>query len=177
VSHEVTITMNYADYLAANRLRANSRWTVTASLRFILLVGAFYLAIFFLTSEYAAFSWTKLLADTITALVVAICAYAGLRLWLLWCIPRMTKKLFKQQPSARAPYQFSFDDDGMRAVGPFESSNLPWSHFHGWLENDRLFLLSKTSLTFFCLPKAQLGEENLSALKQCLSAAGITRGI
>lgn len=175
MTHEVTITMSYQDYLEANQLRSRSRWTIAGSLRFLLLVTVVYTALF----AFVEFphSWTKLAADAITAFVVALCAYAGIRIFLLWYIRHMAKKLYAQQPSARAPYLFSFDSEGMKAIGPFESSNLPWSHINGWLENDRLFLLSKTTLTFFCLPKEQLGEANLSALKRCLSAAGIKRGI
>nr|WP_248291667.1 MULTISPECIES: YcxB family protein [unclassified Novosphingobium] len=169
--------MTYADYLAANRLRAKSRWTVAASLRFILPVGAVYLAIIFLTSEYPAFSWTKLLDDAIIAFAAATGAYAGLLLSVLLLLPRTAKKLYAQQPSASSPYQFSFDSEGLHSVGPFETANLPWSHISGWLENDRLLLLCKTRLTFFCLPKAQLGEANLAALKQCLNLAGVKQGL
>ncbi|MBB3478438.1 MULTISPECIES: YcxB family protein [unclassified Novosphingobium] len=171
----MTITMSYQDYLEANRLRSRSRWTLAGILRFVLLITVAYTALF-VVIEFPH-SWIKLAADAITAFVVALCAYAGIRIFLLWHVPRLTKKLYAQQPSARAPYQFSFDNEGIKAIGPFESSNLPWSHLNGWLENDRLFLLSKTTLTFFCLPKDQIGEANLSALKQCLSDAGIKRGI
>lgn len=178
MSNEVTITMTFEEYLAANRLRSRSKWTLSASLRFILLAAALYLAIFSVVSAwYAAFSWTTLLSDAITALVIATCAYAGIRLWVVWCLPRAAKKLYVQQPSAREPYQFSFDNDGLRVVGPFETANLPWSHLTGWLESDHLLLLCRTSLAFFCLPKDQLGETNVSALKQCLAAAGVKRGL
>ncbi len=61
-------------------------------------------------------------------------------------------------------------------MGEFETSNLPWSHIHFWLENEKILMLCKTSVTFFCIPKFQLGETNTATLKKYLAAAGIRKG-
>jgi len=170
--------MGFEDYLEANRLRIRSRWTVAATARFIALTTILY-AIIVSFGEVAdnGLSFKTLFVCLITGLMVGICAYAGIRLWLLWCVPRSARKLFAEQPSASAPYEFSFDTHGMKAVGEFETSNLPWSHIMSWLENERMLVLAKTRITFFCLPKAQLGEANLADLKQCLVTAGVKLGL
>ena len=174
----ITIVMSYEDYLEANRFRLLKKWGLKSSAKFIFMTAALFAAIFLFgeISDYGI-SIVTLLTGVIMGVIWAICAYGALRLWLLWCLPRSAKKLYAQQPSASAPIEISFDSEGFRAVGLFETSDLPWSHFLGWLENDRLLLLSRTSITFFCLPKAQLGEANVIALKQCLAAAGVKQGL
>ncbi|HQS69536.1 MAG: hypothetical protein B7Y36_02475 [Novosphingobium sp. 28-62-57] len=178
MNQKVTITMSYEDYLEANRLRIRSRWTVVASARFIALTTILY-AVIISFGEVAdnGLSVQTLFVCLLMGLMVGLCAYVGIRLWLLWCIPRSARKLYSEQPSASAPYVFSFDAQGMSAEGKFETSNLPWSHVKSWMESERLLVLEKTSITFFCLPKAQLGEESLADLKQCLATAGVKRGL
>lgn len=178
MSDEITIIMSYKDYLEANQFRVRQKWALKHSAKFITMTAVLCAAIFsFGEISDRGFSITTLLICLLMGLIWAIFAYGALRLWLLWCLPRSAKKLYAQQPSASAPIQFSFDADGFKAVGPFETSNLPWSHLLGYMENDRLLLLSRTSITFFCLPKAQLGEANSTALKQCLAAAGVKQGL
>jgi hypothetical protein len=109
--------------------------------------------------------------------VGAIGFFLFIMLLNLWYVPHTCRRLFDQQPAASNPYEFTFNAEGLKTVGRFESNDLPWSHILGWLENDRLIILSKANVTFFCLPKAQLGQTNLSALKQCLSAAGVKKGL
>ena len=178
MSNEITVTMSYDDYLEANRLSVRQRWALRHSAKFIVMTTVLCAAIFsFGEISDRGFSISTLLICVLMGFIWAISAYGGLRLWLLWCLPRSAKKLYAQQPSASAPIKINFDSEGFRAVGPFESSNLPWPHFLGWLENERLLLLSRTSITFFCLPKEQLGEANVAALKQCLEAAGVKQGV
>jgi len=178
VSAEITIAMSFNDYLAANRLIMREKWNWRRSLRYVLLVGAFYAAIISICelSEYG-FSFAGVLVCFLLGLVFGLFALLAVRVWLLWCIPRSAKKLYEQQPSASAPYLFTFDAQGIKAVGPYESSNLPWSHFRGWLESEHQLILCKTAITFFCLPKRQLGEDNAAELKKCLESVGIKMGI
>lgn len=178
MNDSITITLSYEDYLAANWLKVKERWRLKRSLAFLAKVAILYAAIVAIGEiQDRGLSVTTALICLGMGILIGLAAMLGIRLWLLWCLPRSARKMYLQQPSASAPYELSFDQDGFRAVGPFESSNLPWSHFSSWLENERLILLSKTPLTFFCLPKEQLGAEIEAELKTVLTAAGVKKGL
>jgi hypothetical protein len=170
--------MSYEDYLAANWLRVRTNWSFRRSMRFVAVIALPYAAIVsFGEIADKGVTLQTILTCLLMGLLVGVCAMVGIRIWLLWCLPRSARLLYKQNPSASAPYDFTFDANGMQAVGPFETSNLPWSHFVGWLENDRLIMLSKTATTFFCLPKTQLGPANEAELKRQLDDAGVKKGL
>jgi len=178
VSDETTITMSFDDYLAANRLTVRQKWSPKRVAIFVACVTILYAAIVaFPEMADNGFSWELLLIALIIGLAVAIGAALGIRLYLRWYLPRIGRKMFAQQPAASAPMQFSFDASGIKSIGPFDASTLPWSHIHAWAEDDSLLLVYRTQISFFCLPKAQLGEANVTALKQCLAAAGVKHGL
>ena len=178
MSPEATITVSFHDYLAANRLTVRQKWSTKRVAVFLAIVSIAYTAIVAI-AEMAdnGFSWQLLPIALTIGLTVAITGTLGIRLYQVWYLPRIGRKMFAQQPAVSAPMQFSFDASGIRSIGPFDASTLPWSHIHAWAEDGTLLLLYRTQLSFFCLPKAQLGTPNVVALKQCLEAAGVKHGL
>jgi len=178
VTASVTITLSYEDYLAATRLRTRQHWLRGGAAKLIIRC-ALASAVLILGLEALQGRLT-----TSAALEIAkFCAIWSVAFFFfiitlnVWYLPHTCKRLFKEQPSMTAPHEISFGPDGVKSVGPHESTDLPWSHILGWLEDKRTVILSKNSLQFFCLPKKQLGEENLTTLKQCLDTAGVKQGI
>lgn len=182
MSREVTIHLGFDDYLAANWLQVRRRWIWRGTFRFLLLLTPIYAGIGVVTDGLAqgslrGLTLTAFLSKLGVGFCLACAVLAGLALYWLWCIPRSAKKLYSQNPSANTPYQFSFNSSGLKTIGKFQTADLPWSHIHSWLESNNLILLQQTPLTFFCLPKSQLGDENVTELKSVLVSAAVKNGV
>jgi hypothetical protein len=52
------------------------------------------------------------------------------------------------------------------------TTRLPYSHAHKWMENDKIFLLFHSDITFQFFPKDEVPAEAIDAIKAKLVAAG-----
>lgn len=174
----VTITLSYEDYLAATRLRTRQHWLRGGAIKLIVRCAvASAILILGLEALQGRLTISAALEITKFCALWSIAFFFFIIALNVWYLPHTCKRLFKEQPSMGQPHEISFGPDGIKSAGPYETADLPWSHILGWLEDKRTILLSKNSLQFFCLPKVQLGEENLTALKQCLGTAGIKQRV
>ena len=174
MSGEFTIALTYEDYRAANWLRVRRRWWWKRALRCFLLIGAIYAAIGIVPDLIIGpFSVWNSIGSVLLAYAWACALMAGIALFARWSIPRSARKIFVENKLFSSPVHYDFNTDGIKAANERETSDLLWEHILKWDENDRLLLLSRTRLTFFVLPKAQIAPETLADLRAALIAAHV----
>ena len=174
MSDSFTITLTYEDYLAANWLRVRRHWWWKRTLRFILIIGTIYAAMGIVPDLISGpFPVGKMIEPALQGYGLAAAVMCVLALYWLWCIPRAARRVWAEQPLMSAPVLYDFNANGIKVVNERETSDLLWEHIVKWDENDRLLLLSRTRLTFFCIPKSQIAPETLAALRAALIAAQV----
>ena len=107
-----------------------------------------------------------LLAATLLALVLLL-RRAILR--------SMARRTLEQRRELATPVQWSFDDEGLSVVTRFTSSRFPWDALRGWREDDRILLVYLADQLFHSVPKRQVEEATLTALRDALESHGVPR--
>ncbi len=175
MSDSFKVTMPYEDYLAANWLMVRRNWLWRGALRYVVGVGGLIFAINLATSAVSnELSLERIVADGITGLVFAIGALAVTFLWLLWCIPRAAKKAYAQLFVDGVETTYSFSASGIHIANSLGTSDFKWQHITKWVEDDRLILLFRTRLMFFCIPKNQIDAAIQDALVKAMSDASVS---
>jgi hypothetical protein len=137
------------DYLSANRLHLLSRWRYVAVILVacVVVIGVF-------PNVHARMSVSELLSASgnelaIFAVILAV-AYLAVNFVTL---PRTTRGIFDRQKSLQRPYEMSWDDSGMTAVGENGTNSAPWSDFLKWREHKRVFVIYMSDAMFWMVPK------------------------
>ena len=174
MSRTFKVTMPYEDYLAANWLMVRRNWLWRGAFRYVAFVGGLISSINFATSAVAGkLDVTQVVADVVTGLVFAVGALVVTFLWLLWCIPRAAKKAYAQLFVDGVETTYNFGETGIHIANSLGTSDFEWRHITKWVEDDRLILLFRTRLMFFCIPKNQIDAETKDALIKAMSDASV----
>lgn len=125
-----------------------ARYSLACSAETLMLVGAVMLALLLL------------------ALVLAV------RRPVLRSLARRT---LAQRREMGTPIEWSFDDAALRVVTRFTRSEFPWDALSGWREDDTVLLVYLADQLFHAVPKAQVDEATLTALRTALESHGVPR--
>ena len=169
-SGEFTVALSFDDYFAANRLmlrKRRVRSTLTSMAALILTLGYVFIS----DPVYH----TPIGIGAMALLVVILGAGVLLGTWWVWerRLPRQARKIFSQLGIDGLATAYRWNPDGLHVANSLGTSDLAWSHFMGWLENDGTFLLIRTPGTFFGIPKAQVAQGDLAAFRDGVIAAGV----
>jgi hypothetical protein len=153
------------DYLAGVRL--HMRPSRAASVVYVLmLAGAIFLS---LAGVYMAFEGKP-------EYLVANPGLWGLVVFVLYryvLIPQRLKRLFKEQKMAAAPTEMEPTEESLKITNEYGFSNVPWSAWYRWKEDDKLFLLYSSSAIFSVLPKKFFKDESQVAFVRGKLAANV----
>ena len=70
---------------------------------------------------------------------------------------------------------WAFDDAALRIVTRFTRSELPWDALRGWREDDTTLLVYVADQLFHAVPKRQVEEPRVTALRSALDSHGVPR--
>jgi len=92
---------------------------------------------------------------------------------LLLSLPLLTRrnirKAYKTSVNLQGPLSLDVDDTGMHFQGRTFSSRIDWAHFSRLIEDQHSFLMFQSPNVFNIIPKRQLNEEQIAALRDYLT--------
>ncbi len=85
-------------------------------------------------------------------------------------MPRVIARLVRSHRQLTDEKRVTFASSGISAAGPDWKTELPWSHFRGWSEDDSYFylLIADNGLASL-LPKSAMTPEQQGLLRTCLA--------
>jgi hypothetical protein len=82
---------------------------------------------------------------------------------------RNIRKVYKTSVNLHGPLALEVDDTGMHFQGRTFSSRIDWDHFSRLIEDQHSFLIFQNPNIFNIIPKRQLAEEQIVALRDYLT--------
>jgi hypothetical protein len=101
--------------------------------------------------------------DWLMILPLAFTVFALSRPLLL---KRAAKRAYRKTRSLHGPRSTAVDEQGMSFEGPDFSSQLKWRFFLKFAEDDKSFVMYQTDQMFFCIPKRQLSQQEISTIRE-----------
>ena len=83
-------------------------------------------------------------------------------------LKRAVKAAYRKTRSLHGPRSTAVDEQGMSFEGPDFSSQLKWPFFLKFAEDDKSFIIYQTDQMFFCIPKRQLSQQEISTIREAL---------
>jgi YcxB-like protein len=158
-----------ADYVAASRA---AWWRGVKQRRFWTRNGILFVAIGILAAAAAfGLQWDdKLLfiASVLGGGIAGALICVGIGFVLL---PRRATRLFRQQKTLHAEFVLDWTAQGARFVSPKGTSDLLWSDYLDWAENDAVFILTINDGLYHFVPKRVLDDLQTVDLRETLSVA------
>lgn len=87
----------------------------------------------------------------------------------------MARRTLEQRRELATPVQWAFDDRALRIVTRFTRSEFPWDALRGWREDEHVLLVYLADQLFHAVPKNQLDETQVAALRSALESHGVPR--
>ena len=172
----LTATLSFGDYLAANVLYQRRYWLWSGLLKLVGGVGlVFFLLMLALTALDGPLTWSLVVAQLVAALLFGLGMAVIIPIISLIKMRLKAPKIFEQM-SLALPITYEIDNDGVRAANEQGTATLTWDRFSDFVQDRRLILLRRTPLAFFILPKAHLSSDELETILACLRAAGVQEG-
>lgn len=150
--------LDAADFIAAQRLHlsAANRRFIKIDIALIVLgativISAHLKVIESIPTAYVSLGWMLL--------------GSGIGLILLqWSVsrtlqPRAWRRIFAQQKAMHEEFTYRVDDSGLYVSTPLGQAHRPWENFLRYRENDALFLLYHSDVTFELLPKRWFADD------------------
>ncbi|HEY4677053.1 MAG TPA: YcxB family protein [Candidatus Angelobacter sp.] len=82
---------------------------------------------------------------------------------------RAVKAAYRKTRSLHGPLSMAVGEQGMSFEGPDFSSQLKWPFFLKFAEDDKNFVIYQTNQLFFCIPKRQLSQQEISNIREALT--------
>jgi hypothetical protein len=175
MTYKFSYQLTEPDYIAANRLNFWEWVKSRKALRFIAIIGLIYagLGAVFAFSDGMIFSLmnvTKIMGFALSASVVvlSICLVIGYAF-----LPHRTRKLIAQQKAHHLPLDYQISPDALAWKNELTETRLPYKMAHKWAENDRIFLVFHSDITFNVIAKGVAGKQAIDDLRDGLRNAGI----
>lgn len=111
--------------------------------------------------------------DPLRILGLSILPFALIAVWTLWLIPTLARRNFRMQRSLHGDFSYGWDADKLMVSTEYGSFDMPWSHFHGWAENDKMLLLFESDRLYRVIPKRVLSPEQQTDLRHHLPKIGV----
>ncbi|WEK04474.1 MAG: YcxB family protein [Candidatus Devosia phytovorans] len=102
---------------------------------------------------------------------LSILPFAIILAWTLWLIPTLARRNFRQQRSLHGDFGYAWTDDKLTVKTEYGSFDMPWSHFPGWTENDKILLLFESDRLYRVFPKRVLSPQQLTDLRHHFAKA------
>jgi hypothetical protein len=87
----------------------------------------------------------------------------------------MARRTLEQRRELATPVAWSFDDTALRVATRFTRSEFPWDALRGWREDDTTLLVYLADQLFHAVPKHQVEEAQVAALRGALESHGVPR--
>jgi hypothetical protein len=87
----------------------------------------------------------------------------------------MARRTLAQRRELATPIEWAFDDNGLRVATRFTRSDFPWDALAGWREDRDVLLVYLSDQLFHTVPKDQIDEAQVSALRTALESHGVPR--
>ena len=172
---EFTVSMREEDLYRGfllNAVNRNVRPVMLAALALLVLLIALLLA-----SEEARYALTCS-AATLMLLGALLLAASLLIIVLLVRKPilrSMARRTLAQRRELATPIRWAFDDAALRIETRFTRSQLPWDALSGWREDEHILLVYLSDQLFHAVPKSQIEDGQLTALRTALESHGVPR--
>lgn len=158
------VTFNAEDYVNAMKLHA-----LWSRRRLLVHLGVIAVALIVVATSRSSY-WLEVLSSALLGgAVAAVVLYGVLRIFYL---PWKARRMFAQQKSLHAGYDFQWTDDGLVVDGRNARSQTAWGDYLKRKENDRVALLYHSDLLFQMLPKRAFSEEQWASLRPYLDRVG-----
>lgn len=87
----------------------------------------------------------------------------------------MSKRTLAQRREMATPIQWGFDDETLRIETRFSRAAYPWDALRGWREDEHVILVYLSDQLFHAVPKHQVDEAQVTALRSALESHGVPR--
>ena len=172
---EFTVTLREDDLYRAIRLAAanrNKRPALLAVLMCVLLIAGL-LAI-------SPRSLCVLLANPLSAMLIGAVLLAASLVALAMAARgpvwrSMARRTLAQRRELGTPIAWTFDETALRIATRFTRSEFPWDALAGWREDEHVLLVRLSDQVFHAVPKGQVDEGQVSALRAALESHGVPR--
>jgi hypothetical protein len=172
---EFTVTMREEDLYRGFLLHAANR---KARPIFILLLGV--LTMLWVLLMLSAEARRSLVCNAATLMLegAVLLAAAALGTVLLLRKPMLrslARRTLEQRRELATPVEWSFDEAALRIVTRFTRSEFPWDALRGWREDETTLLVYLADQLFHAVPKHQVEEAHVTALRTALESRGVPR--
>jgi hypothetical protein len=164
ISYQLTAADYRYGYYAFRNRSFFSRWMHRFS----------YVALFFCFATATLLAVTpRAKTDTTVPLYLLSLFWA----YILWYPPyAMGSRMIKSNPSARALRTVDITDDGVHSHTELSDAHTDWKTFVGWTENDKVFAVHYSAITFAPIPKRAMTEAQQQEFRSLLQKH-ITEGV
>ena len=87
----------------------------------------------------------------------------------------MARRTLEQRRELATPVRWAFDDKSLRIETRFTRSAFPWDALRGWREDRHVLLVYLSDQLFHAVPKDQVEEAQVAALRSALESRGVPR--
>jgi hypothetical protein len=172
---EFTVTLGEQDLCRGFRLHAENRRAralLLAALICVLLIGVLIAispgSVCILLREPGML---MLIGALLLAFLLVVLVFAT-RGALLRSLARRT---LEQRRELATPVKWAFDDETLRIETRFTRSAFPWDALRGWREDEHVLLVYLADQVFHAVPKSQVDEAQVTALRTALESRGVPR--
>ncbi len=175
MNHHFSYQLIEPDYIAANRLNFWEWVKSRKALRLIVIVGLIYAGI----GCGLAFSDGIRISPANIAKISAIALFASISILTIFMalgyayIPRRTRKLMAQQKAHHLRIDYQINDDTLAWKNELSDTRLPYNLVYKWAENEHIFLVYHSDMTFNVIAKDAAGTQAIDDLRDGLKKAGI----
>ena len=172
---EFTVTMREEDLFRGFLLNAENRNVRPVAIAALALIAL--LVVLLTASPSARYSMA---CNALTLLLEGALLLAAVLLALVLIFRRpilrsMARRTLEQRRELATPVEWSFDETALRIVTRFTRSEFPWDALRGWREDGHVLLVYLSDQLFHAVPKHQVEESQVSALRTGLDAHGVPR--
>jgi hypothetical protein len=172
---EFTVTMSEEDLYRGFLLNGANR-----KVRPVMMAAAFLFALLAIIAWASPSARYSLSANPLTLMLEGAVLLALTMLMLVLLLRRtilrsMARRTLEQRRELATPVQWSFDEEALSVVTRFTSSRFPWDALRGWREDERILLVYLADQLFHSVPKHQVEEATLIALRAALESHGVPK--
>jgi hypothetical protein len=145
---KINVQLNEEDYVSANRMHSARTPLIALVVAAIFIFGAPAIP-----NPDISFSFSRLIAseaEPALIFVALVVFMLGVRFIYL---PMRCRRIFRQQKALHAPYELTWNDEGIETVSASWSAKTPWDDLLKWRKNERMFVLYSSSVAFKMVPK------------------------
>jgi hypothetical protein len=172
---EFTVTLSEEALYRGFLLNAANR-----NARPVMLAAAAVLALLVALLASSPAARYSLACNALTLMLLGAVLLAAFLLALVLLVRRpilrsMARRTLSQRRDLGTRIAWSFDDSALRIVTRFTRSELPWDALRRWREDDGVLLVYLADQLFHVVPKDQVDQALVNALRTALESHGVPR--